>query len=259
MNIGRTIANIRTCDYLDKYYRMFTNPAVDMFPPIENAVPVVVMEDTLETARTAVRGYFQLEMPFDDLLLLMLDSTEVVVIIRVTRHKDQYRMVHYMQAGDNEHWLPHPQVIETCWPEQQVHYFGSADLLSEDLVNIGVEPLHKKPAESIYSTARALHILTHCHNVEVTEAPPPSAQRRRIDAKKARKKKKPLPFYEYQVLRVEHKPQRPRNTPDPDREKRKSPRRHHRRGYVRTDNIWVSPCMVGRADLGLVDSQYEYL
>jgi len=102
--------------------------------------------------------------------------------------------------------------------------------------------------------------MLHCNNVVTESEPAPH----RLN--KSRKKKGRVPLFEYKVLKIRQTDGT--TTSMYGKGTGTSPRLHHRRGYfgnrwmghgedkklVRT---WVSPCMVGREDKGVIKKDYQ--
>lgn len=108
----------------------------------------------------------------------------------------------------------------------------------------------------VLAVVAALSLLS-CKNVEVRNVYVPK------ELQNSRKQKGRLPFWTYKILALKnfaHDDKLP-NGRTIGEQKHASPRLHWRRGHIRhhqsAGNIFVSPCVVGRGSLGVVEKDYR--
>lgn len=95
-------------------------------------------------------------------------------------------------------------------------------------------------------------LIMNCSNVDTEEHPEP----KHLNRKRAKKGRPPI--YSYHTLKI--RPSKVHG--DYHGGTHRSPRLHLRRGHIRNCasgiTTWVSPCMVGNADKGVVEKDYRY-
>lgn len=92
--------------------------------------------------------------------------------------------------------------------------------------------------------------ILNCKNIEKEDIKQPEK------LNKKRREKKRLPFFDYKVLKVKNNQ---RVDATSSESARQSPRQHMRRGHIRhlkDKNIWVSSCIVGSSNKGLIIKDY---